>query len=82
MIVAIQRTSFNLTTSKFMSIICTLFMKTRKVTIMDIARELKVAKSTVSRVLCEHPDISKEMKATILEVAARLDDQPNLPAQV
>lgn len=56
-------------------------MKKHQITIIDIARELKISKSTVSRALCDHPDISKEMKAAILEVAARLDYQPNLLAQ-
>jgi DNA-binding LacI/PurR family transcriptional regulator len=56
-------------------------MKKHQVTIVDIARELKISKSTVSRALCNQPGISPEMKAAVLEVANRLDYQPNLLAQ-
>ena len=49
----------------------------RQATIKDIARELGISASTVSRALKDHPDISPDTKAAVREVADRLDYQPN-----
>ncbi len=50
-------------------------MKT--ITIKDIARELNVSKSTVSRALRDSDEISVETKRKVLELAQRLDYNPN-----
>ncbi|MDP4209750.1 MAG: LacI family DNA-binding transcriptional regulator [Bacteroidota bacterium] len=52
-------------------------MKKQKVTIHDIARELNTTASTVSRALQDHPRISKATKEAVLELAQRLNYQPN-----
>lgn len=52
-------------------------MKNGLVTIKDIARELKISASTVSRALKDHPDISTETKEAVNELAKRLNYQPN-----
>ena len=52
-------------------------MKKHKVTIHDIARELNTTASTVSRALQDHPRISKGMKDAVLELAQKLNYQPN-----
>lgn len=49
-------------------------------TIKDIARELKVSPSTVSRALKDHPDISVETKEAVNALAKRLNYQPNAVA--
>ncbi len=49
----------------------------RQATIKDIARELGISASTVSRALKDHPDISPETKEAVRNVADRLDYQPN-----
>ena len=46
-------------------------------TIKDIARRLNLSTSTVSRALTDHPDIKKETKALVLQLARKLDYQPN-----
>lgn len=46
-------------------------------TIIDIARSTGVSNSTVSRALHGHADISPETRNAILEMAAKLDYQPN-----
>lgn len=51
-----------------------------QVTIQDIANKLNVSKSTVSRALKDHPDISAETKKAVLELAETLDYQPNILA--
>ncbi|GAB2791934.1 LacI family DNA-binding transcriptional regulator [Rhabdobacter roseus] len=51
--------------------------KRHQTTIIDIARELGVSNSTVSRALHGHPDISPDTKKAILEAAIQLDYQPN-----
>jgi len=48
-----------------------------KITISDIAKELKVTAATVSRALNNHPRISKETKEKVAEVAQRLNYRPN-----
>jgi LacI family transcriptional regulator len=55
-------------------------MKSGLVTIKDIARELKISPSTVSRALKNHPDISEETKRLVNELAERLNYQPNAVA--
>ncbi len=55
-------------------------MKNGLVTIKDIARELKISPSTVSRALKNHPDISEETKKAVNELAAKLKYQPNAVA--
>lgn len=46
-------------------------------TIIDIANELGVSNSTVSRALHDHPDINSDTKKAILDKAQELDYQPN-----
>jgi LacI family transcriptional regulator len=53
-------------------------MKTHQVTIVDIARELNISKSTVSRVLTGHPNVHPETRKAVLELADRLDYQKNM----
>jgi DNA-binding LacI/PurR family transcriptional regulator len=55
-------------------------MKSSQVTIKDIAKQLGVSASTVSRALQGHPDISDETKRLVSELAARLKYQPNAVA--
>jgi len=50
------------------------------VTIKDIARELGISPSTVSRALKDHPDISAETKKTVNQLATKLNYQPNTVA--
>ena len=55
-------------------------MKQGRVTIKDIARELNISPSTVSRALNDHPALKKETKETVKALAEKLDYQPNLLA--
>jgi len=55
-------------------------MKKANITIKDIAKELGVSPSTVSRALKDHPDISEETKKQINELAKQLNYQPNTVA--
>lgn len=55
-------------------------MRSSQVTIKDIARELGISASTVSRALKNHPDISAETKKAVNELADRLSYQPNAVA--
>ena len=52
-------------------------MKSHNVTIKDIARELGVSPSTVSRALKDHPDISPETKRQVRELVEKLKYTPN-----
>lgn len=52
-------------------------MEAFKTTIHDIARELGVSASTVSRALNDHPNISSETKKKVNKLAEKLDYQPN-----
>lgn len=52
-------------------------MKPHNVTIKDIARELGVSPSTVSRALKDHPDISPETKRLVRELVEKLKYKPN-----
>ena len=56
-------------------------MKFTQITIKDIARELGISPSTVSRALKDHPDISKDTKKAVAELAEKLNYQPNIVAQ-
>ena len=55
-------------------------IKKKKVTIHDIAKELNTTASTVSRALQDHPRISKSTKEKVLDLAQKLNYQPNLLA--
>ncbi len=55
-------------------------MKNSPITIKDIARELKISASTVSRALKNHPDISSETKKAVNELAEKYNYQPNAVA--
>lgn len=50
-------------------------------TIKDLARELKLSPSTVSRALRDHPDISPRTKKLVISLADRLDYHPDSIAQ-
>ena len=51
-----------------------------KFTIIDIARELNISPSTVSRALKNHPDISKKTIDKVQECARKLNYRPNMMA--
>jgi len=55
-------------------------MKSGYVTIKDIAKELKISPSTVSRALKNHVDISEGTKRAVNELAQKLNYQPNAVA--
>ncbi len=55
-------------------------MKFNQVTIKDIARELNISPSTVSRALKDHPDISVDTKKAVNALADKLNYQPNIVA--
>ena len=55
-------------------------MKSGLVTIKDIAKELSISPSTVSRALKDHPDISVETKRAVNDLAKKLNYQPNAVA--
>jgi DNA-binding LacI/PurR family transcriptional regulator len=46
-------------------------------TMLDIARELKVSKSTVSRALKDHPSIGKKTRQAIQDLAKKYNYHPN-----
>ena len=48
-----------------------------KVRLLDIARELNITASTVSRALSNHPAIKESTKKTVRETAKKLKYQPN-----
>ncbi|MEX2347145.1 MAG: LacI family DNA-binding transcriptional regulator [Balneolaceae bacterium] len=52
-------------------------MKKKKTTLSDIANELNVTASTVSRALQNHPRISTSTKKAVLEMVDKLNYQPN-----
>jgi LacI family transcriptional regulator len=54
--------------------------KKNKVTIHDIAKQLNTTASTVSSALQDHPRISQAMKKAVLELAEKLNYQPNFIA--
>jgi DNA-binding LacI/PurR family transcriptional regulator len=51
------------------------------ITIKDIASQLNISVSTVSRALRNHPDISTETKKRVIDTANELDYHPNAIAQ-
>ncbi|MCW3466110.1 LacI family DNA-binding transcriptional regulator [Chitinophaga nivalis] len=55
-------------------------MKRHQVTIVDIARELQLSKSTVSRALTGHPSVNATTRQLVLELAEKLDYQRNMLA--
>lgn len=55
-------------------------MKLGQATIKDIARELNVSSSTVSRALKDYPGISDETKRKVKELADKLNYRPNAVA--
>ncbi|GGZ14504.1 LacI family transcriptional regulator [Echinicola pacifica] len=55
-------------------------MKFGQATIKDIARELNISSSTVSRALKDYPGISDETKAKVKELAKKLNYRPNAVA--
>ena len=52
----------------------------KPITIKDIARELGISVSTVSRALQNHPDISEQTKVLVRECARKLNYKPNVMA--
>ena len=52
-------------------------MKSTNITIKDLAKQLNISASTVSRALKDHPDISPETKKAVNELAKQLNYQPN-----
>ncbi len=52
-------------------------MRNHQVTIKDIAKELGISVSTVSRALKDHPDISTETKKKVQDLAKKLRYKPN-----
>jgi len=55
-------------------------MKRHQVTIIDLARELKLSKSTVSRALTGHPRVREQTRQAVLDLAQKLDYQRNMLA--
>jgi len=55
-------------------------MSNKAITIIDIAKLLGVSKSTVSRALKDHPDISKATKEAVHMIAKQLKYKPNAVA--
>jgi LacI family transcriptional regulator len=55
-------------------------MRSKAPTIKDIAKELEVSISTVSRALRNMPEISDETKSRVLKYAKEIDYQPNMVA--
>lgn len=52
-------------------------MKPAPITIKDIAKLLGISKSTVSRALKDHPDISEETKKAVRNIAESFHYRPN-----
>jgi LacI family transcriptional regulator len=53
----------------------------RAITILDVAREAQVSKSTVSRVLNGSPHVATETRERVLETVSRLDFRANAAAR-
>ncbi len=49
----------------------------KRTTIKDIAKNLGISPSTVSRALKDHPDISQKTKQAVVELAAQMKYRPN-----
>lgn len=52
-------------------------MSSKRTTIHDIAKELDITASTVSRALKDHPRISDSTKKLVVEMAEKMNYQPN-----
>lgn len=52
-------------------------MKSKYTTIIDIARQLNISKSTVSRALTGHPNVKEPTRKAVLELAASMEYQRN-----
>ena len=52
----------------------------KSITIKDIAKQLGISVSTVSRALQNHPDISDKTKLLVRDCAKRLNYKPNVMA--
>lgn len=52
-------------------------MKSHQITITDIAKALNLSKSTVSRVLTNHPKVKPETRQLILDYATKVDYRKN-----
>ena len=50
---------------------------TNRATLKNIAEKLQISISTVSRALKDHPDIAKETKRKVQELAEVMDYEPN-----
>jgi DNA-binding LacI/PurR family transcriptional regulator len=55
-------------------------MKRHQTTIIDIAKELNLSKSTVSRALTGHPNVNPETRKAVLDLAEKMDYQRNMLA--
>lgn len=53
-------------------------MKKHQTTIIDIAKELNISKSTVSRALTGNPNVSEATRKAVLEIAEKRDYQRNM----
>ena len=51
------------------------------VTIRDVARKARVSLGSVSRVLSDHPDVSRAMQQRVLKAVELLDFEPDIVAQ-
>lgn len=58
-----------------------LFYDMARITIKDLARELGVAPSTISRALSDHPAISAQLKQKVKQLAEEMNYTPNLQAR-
>lgn len=56
-------------------------MKSKSVTLMDIAQSLDVSVVTVSKALRGHPDISKQTTLLVIETAKNMGYSPNFMAR-
>lgn len=52
----------------------------KRTTIKDIAKELNINPSTVSRALNNHPDVSQSLRSAVHELAEKMGYRPNLMA--
>jgi LacI family transcriptional regulator/LacI family repressor for deo operon, udp, cdd, tsx, nupC, and nupG len=55
-------------------------MKRHQTTIIDIAKALNISKSTVSRALTGHPNVTPATRNAVLELAEKMDYQRNMLA--
>jgi LacI family transcriptional regulator len=55
-------------------------MNKGQATLKDIAQKLGISISTVSRALKDHPDVNSQTRKAVMDLAERLDYEPNLMA--